>query len=81
MAIDDADTLSSSYFKLRDAIEDLFEDSWDRISERSFSRVKQAHEGTFHLKNQSEELFRKLGMLNDWEITVGELRKRSSALN
>ena len=75
--IEDEDTLSSSYWRLRGEIEDLFMKKWNIIKTLKFARVKQVPDGTFHLKKTSEKYFSTLGILNDWEITVGDLKKRS----
>jgi methionyl-tRNA formyltransferase len=76
------DTISSSYWRLRTNIEDLFIKNWDSIKIQKFQRRKQRlSEGTFHLKKNSEKYFEKLGILDgnssfNWDITVSELRKR-----
>lgn len=75
--IDDEDTLLSSYDKLRKSIENLFMKNWKEIKSFNFKRTKQLPDGTFHLKKTSETYFRYLGILNNWEIKVGELKKRS----
>ena len=75
--INDDDTLSSSYWKLRDNIEDLFIEKWDLIRNFNFHRTKQIPDGTFHHRKTSEKYFQLLGILGNWEVSVKELKKKS----
>ena len=75
--INDDDTLSSSYWRLRENIEDLFMEKWDLIKNFNFYRKKQILDGTFHLRKMSERYFQSLGILDNWEISVKELKKKS----
>jgi len=75
--ISDKDTLSTSYWKLREEIENLFIKNWQTIKALDFERKKQVPDGTFHLKKTSHIYFNRLNILNNWEITVGELKRRS----
>ena len=67
--ISDKDTLSTSYWKLRDEIESLFIENWQTIKTLNFKRIKQVPGGTFHLKKTSHIYFNKL------KITVEELKE------
>jgi len=83
--ISDEETLFSSYWKLRIEIEELFIENWDLIRNYKFIKNKQSSKGTFHLKEESEKYFEKLGILDfcsffNWEITLKELRKRNETL-
>ena len=75
--IDDDDTLSTSYWKLRASIESLFIRKWHLIKAGKLDRVKQVPDGTFHLKKTSEIYFKTLGIFNNWETTVKDLKSRS----
>jgi|ETNvirenome_6_85_1030632.scaffolds.fasta_scaffold00032_40 folate-dependent phosphoribosylglycinamide formyltransferase PurN len=75
--INDDDTLSTSYWKLRASIESLFIRKWHLIKAGKFDRVKQVPDGTFHLKKTSEIYFKTLGIFNNWETTVKDLKSRS----
>lgn len=75
---DEQETLFSSYCKLRQEIEDLFIDNWLKIKNFDFSPTKQDKtEGTFHLKKTSRKYFDSIGILDKWEMNIGELMKRS----
>jgi|10_taG_2_1085330.scaffolds.fasta_scaffold31050_2 methionyl-tRNA formyltransferase len=74
IALSEDDTLSSSYQKLRENVENLFIDNWEKIKQLDFERKKQEPGGTFHLKKTSIRYFKKLGILNNWEIKVGDLK-------
>jgi len=75
--INDSDTLASSYTKLKDSIENLFIENWDLIKNFKFNKTKQVPDGTLHLKKTSEIYFKTLGVFNNWEITVKELKNKS----
>ena len=53
VALSGDDTLSSSYWKLRESVENLFIDNWEKIKQLDFERKKQEPDGTFHLKKTS----------------------------
>tara|TARA_R110000765_G_scaffold207643_1_gene312740 strand:+ start:249 stop:1022 length:774 start_codon:yes stop_codon:yes gene_type:complete len=74
VSLSDDDTLSSSYWKLRENVENLFIENWEKIKQLDFERKKQEPDGTFHLKKTSTRYFKKLGILNNWEIKVGDLK-------
>ena len=65
IALSEDDTLSSSYQKLRENVENLFIDNWEKIKQLDFERKKQEPGGTFHLKKTSIRYFKKLGILNN----------------
>ena len=54
--IEDEDTLSSSYWRLREEIEDLFMKKWNIIKTLKFIRTKQVPDGTFHLKKLAKNI-------------------------
>ncbi len=75
--IGDNDTLATSYWKLRDKIENLFVENWSLIKNLNFERIQQEPGGTFHLKKTSEKYFKYLGIMNKWGTTVRELKEKS----
>lgn len=53
----DTDTLSTSYNKLRDEIEQLFMDQWEQIVSGKCNRIKQMEKGTYHsIKDRNAKL-------------------------
>tara|TARA_B100000214_G_C23878622_1_gene586186 strand:- start:190 stop:966 length:777 start_codon:yes stop_codon:yes gene_type:complete len=72
------DTLESSYKRLRCEIEKLFIDNWKKISSGDLKGYKVNNvKGTYHSKARSERFFKKLGIFENWEITVEEVRKKT----
>ena len=75
--IGSTDTVSESYFRLRQEIEDLFIENWEEIKENKFIRKKQnLDKSTFHDIKNSKIYFKKLGILDNWELTMEEIKKR-----
>lgn len=71
---DESETLSSSYNKLQDEIQNLFKENWNQIKKLTFKPIRQGEEGTIHYKKDFDKrsfLIKEKG----WDITIKELKQ------
>lgn len=72
-----ADTLYTSYWSLRNRIEDLFVNSWPDIRQGQLKAIKQDEGGTFHKFKDKDVYF---SLLPDgWDTPVGVVEELGSA--
>ena len=71
------DTLATSYFKLNEAIIQLFSDSWFLIKEGKIGGKRQPSGGTFH-RESDKERYQLLISKKGWETPVKDLIGRAA---
>ena len=73
-----SDSLRTAYEKLQSEIQDLFIKNWKEIENFKFTRIKQDHKlATLHFTKSSKILFKKLGILGNWNLTMKETKERN----
>lgn len=71
MNFDPAETLVTTYDKLRELVVEIFVEYWPQVRAGTVQGVPQEHRGTYH---QSTEIALFRGMLSKgWDTTVGEV--------
>lgn len=68
----ESDTLSRTYWRLRDTIETLFVESWEGIRDGKITAKPQAGNGSFHRMSELERL--RPALVNGYDTTIAELR-------
>lgn len=72
------ETLSSSYSKLKDVIEALFEETWPQIAEGLITPIKQdLTEGSYHSIADTNKVIEKL-QIKDWNLSVTDLMTKKT---
>jgi methionyl-tRNA formyltransferase len=78
LEVDDDYSLKDSYNKLRWEIEEMFLENWDKIASFTFVPIKQdKQEGSYHSKQETKKLMKKLNFINNWDWTEKELKMRN----
>ncbi len=72
LVFEDNETLSSSYWKGLQALEDLLITQWHDIKSGNITRIKQEGEGTFHLGKDLDSVSYLLD--NGWDTLVSKLK-------
>ena len=70
------ETLRTSYDKLRLELERLFVENWDKVISGKVTPMKQdLNAGTYHSKDETDEIMKKL-KIDSWDMNVEELANK-----